>query len=92
MTIGTALCVILFTLFPKNKMLGMLGVNSLGIYLFHPFVVEISHNQFIDKGIIPDGIWFILLYSMVITGCLYVFSKSKLSKFIINPVSTLLRK
>jgi len=83
---------LLFVVFPTNKLLAKVGTATLTVYLFHTFAVELITAKLINPGTIPVGLFWCVLYAGTVTICCYWFSKTKLSKFIINPLSSLFNK
>jgi len=89
--IGVAISIILFYVFPKIRMLELLGLASLAVYLFHGLAVDCIH-KLVSLGLMPYGFKTAIIYSIIITVACYLFSKTRLSKYIINPISSILHK
>ena len=87
--IGISLSVIIFMLMPRVRVFAMIGVESLVLYLLHPFFVEIIHHKLVERSIINADAVTMFICSIVLTGALYLFAKTRIAGFIVHPISTI---
>ena len=85
----TGVCVI--ALCPDNNFMAKQGKYSMVYYLYHGFFVLLL-KFLIDRFGLPYGSVFLLLYSIPIIVILFLFSKTRLSLFLLNPCTKLWKK
>jgi len=92
-TLGIALgaSLILFTIIPKVGWLAKLGAETLVIYLIHYILIGIFYHRVFNTHLLPVNLIVLAIMSGIITLALFILSKTKVAKFIVNPISTIVR-
>ncbi len=72
---------------PNNHLLSAFGSKTMILYIFHAFILVWVIRPAITKGLIPcNNVW-LIIYTILIIFVLLLFSKLKVSTFLLNPVS-----
>ena len=73
-----------------NDLLLYIGRNTLFVYVYHTFFVRIL-KYIVPYFNLPDGISFILIYSVIIFFVVVLLSRLKVLKMLLNPITSLLK-
>lgn len=89
-SVGVIISCLIFLIYPMfdNKVLSVIGINSLNIYLLHTFFVRLI-SIVCSHGYLQIGIYWYILYTMVTIMLIWIISQSKYAKMIANPLSYL---
>lgn len=85
--IGGALSFFLLIYFPTSKLLALIGAETMMIYLFHSFIVEILVKRFFDYIPMLENIVVLGFAAVIVTLVIFMCSKISCFKFILNPFS-----
>lgn len=89
--ISIIICILVLKSIKSNKILVSLGQYSLGIYVWH-YVLVCCYRLFNEHFCLSQEMWFTLPVSLVILLVSYLFSKTEVSKFILNPITYITKK
>lgn len=74
-----------FKISKENKMLAHIGQNSIFYYLYHGLIIEFILQPIIIYFGLPQSFLFMLLYTIIILGMIFVLCKIKMFRKIVNP-------
>jgi len=81
--VSMAVSIAVIKLFAKtNKILEIVGIDSLKFYMFHGLGLMV-----VNASPIPKGFILALVYATVVAVVIFFFNKTKLSDFTIAPIS-----
>lgn len=71
----------------ENKLLGTIGKDSLKYYMFHGLCL-----MGIEAIVVPWSTLLAAAYALVFSAIIFLFNKTKLSDFVINPISFIIQQ
>lgn len=88
---ASVLSIMVMRLVTPRKRMASLGANTLFVYIYHSFAINIL-NSIIENKSLPTSVFCLFVYACFIVFVLLVLSKLKFLQFWLNPVSNLLNK
>lgn len=84
---SVAMCLLVFNKMPEVKPLAYVGKDSLFYYLYHIHVISLALTPLIRKyTVMPHTLPFVILYTIAILGIVYVMSRIKFFRWLVNPI------
>lgn len=74
-----------FNIITEQKPLEIIGKDSLLYYLYHGIVIKFILVPLMDQFDMPQSFAFLLLYSFIIIGFIYIVGKIKLLRWLVSP-------
>ena len=85
------LSVMVMRITPINDTFSKWGMETMVIYIYHVFFLTCI-SLGVTHGLLSSNLLLLFVYSIVITAILLLFSRWKLSKWMLNPVSNMLTR
>ena len=85
-TCSIAMCLLVFNKTPEVKVLTHVGKDSLFYYLYHIHIISLVLSPLLRNYEMPRTLPFVLLYTLVILGIVWLMSKIKVFRWLMNPV------
>ena len=87
--VASLMGIMFMRIIPNNIIFSKWGMCTLVIYIYHMFLVCYLGVCF-EHGYLSSNLFLLFVYSICITALLILFSRWKLSKWLLNPVSNIL--
>ena len=81
-----AMCLLVFNKMPEVKMLTHIGKDSLFYYLYHIHIIRLCLGPLLREYSMPRTLPFVILYTLAILGIVYLMSKIKFFKWLLQPI------
>lgn len=81
-----AMCLLVFNKMPEVKMLTHIGKDSLFYYLYHIHIIRLCLGPLLREYSMPRTLPFVILYTLAILGIVYLMSKIKLFRWLLQPI------
>ena len=81
-----AMCLLVFNKMPEVKMLTHIGKDSLFYYLYHIHIIRLCLGPLLREYSMPRTLPFVILYTLAILGIVYLMSKIKFFRWLLQPI------
>ena len=81
-----AMCLLVFNKMPQVKVLSSIGKDSLLYYLYHIHIIFLCLVPLIRTYSMPTSLPFVILYTIALLGIVYLMSRIKFFRWLLNPI------
>ena len=81
-----AMCLLVFNKMPQVNLLVNIGKDSLFYYLYHFHIIFLCLVPLIRNYSMPTTLPFVILYTMALLGIVYLMSRIKIFRWLLNPI------